>query len=76
MNYPLPKGGGQFANYQWVKYKSVLNRYTCTVETLLNKYPIYKDIKIEGSIEDFIMRNLGYNKVYRCGNSKWEWFCD
>lgn len=76
LGFTLVSYGEKSIDYQWVKYKSVLNRYTCTVETLLNKYPIYKDIKIEGSIEDFIMRDLGYNKVYRCGNSKWEWFCD
>jgi hypothetical protein len=76
LGFTLVSYGEKSLDYQWVKYKSVLNRYSCTVESLLKKYPRYRDIKIEGSIEDYIMRDLGYNKVYRCGNSKWEWFSE
>ena len=65
--------GDETLDYQWVKYKSVLNRYSCMPHLLLKKYPKYKELKIEGSMEDYIMRDLGYCKVYRCGNSKWIW---
>lgn len=61
-------------DYQWVKYKSVLNRQDTMVNKLLKKYLEYKDVIIEGSKEKYIMKDLGYLQVYRCGNTVWEWF--
>ena len=40
---------------------------------LLDKYPKYKNISISGSKEKYIMEDLGYYRIYRCGNSIWEW---
>ena len=47
----------------------VLSRYECMTNKLLEKYHKYRDINIIGSIEDYVMHDLGYNKLYRCGNS-------
>jgi len=41
---------------------------------LLNKYPQYNLLNITGSVEKYIMEDLGYYRIYRCGNSKWEWY--
>lgn len=44
---------------------------------LLNRFPQYNTIinsgEIIGSKEKYIMEDLGYFRVYRCGNSTWEW---
>ena len=60
-------------DYQWVKGTKALSRYECMTNKLLEKYPKYRNINIEGSVEDYIMHDLGYSKLYRCGNSIWEY---
>ena len=67
------KSLGESIDYQWVKGTNVLSRYECMKNKLLEKYPKYRNINIIGSIEDYIMHDLGYNKLYRCGNSIWEY---
>ena len=67
------KSLGESIDYQWVKGTKALSRYECMTNKLLEKYPKYRNINIEGSVEDYIMHDLGYNKLYRCGNSIWEY---
>ena len=67
------KSLGESIDYQWVKGTNVLSRYECMKNKLLEKYPKYRNINIIGSIEDYIMHDLGYSKLYRCGNSIWEY---
>lgn len=74
LGFRLKSLGEDSIDYQWVNNKGYLNRWECMPNKLLDKFPKYRTIKIEGSKENYIMRDLGYLKVYRCGNSKWEWF--
>ena len=67
------KSLGESIDYQWVKGTQALSRYECMANKLLEKYDKYRNINIEGSIEDYIMHDLGYSKLYRCGNSIWEY---
>ena len=67
------KSLGESIDYQWVKGTKSLSRYECMTNKLLEKYPKYRNINIIGSIEDYIMHDLGYNKLYICGNSIWEY---
>lgn len=67
------KSLGESIDYQWVKGTKALSRYECMANKLLEKYPKYRNINIEGSVEDYIMHDLGYSKLYRCGNSIWEY---
>lgn len=67
------KSLGESIDYQWVKGTKALSRYECMTNKLLEKYPKYRNINITGSVEDYIMHDLGYNKLYRCGNSIWEY---
>ena len=67
------KSLGESIDYQWVKGTNALSRYECMINKLLEKYDKYRNINIEGSVEDYIMHDLGYNKLYRCGNSIWEY---
>ena len=67
------KSLGESIDYQWVKGTNALSRYECMTNKLLEKYPKYRNINIEGSVEDYIMHDLGYSKLYRCGNSIWEY---
>ena len=67
------KSLGESIDYQWVKGTKSLSRYECMTNKLLEKYPKYRNINIVGSVEDYIMHDLGYNKLYRCGNSIWEY---
>ena len=67
------KSLGESIDYQWVKGTKALSRYECMTNKLLEKYPKYRNINIIGSIEDYVMHDLGYNKLYRCGNSIWEY---
>lgn len=67
------KSLGDSIDYQWVKGTKALSRYECMTNKLLEKYPKYRNINITGSIEDYIMHDLGYSKLYRCGNSIWEY---
>ena len=64
---------GKSIDYQWVKGTKSLSRYECMASKLLEKYDKYRNINITGSIEDYIMHDLGYSKLYRCGNSIWEY---
>ena len=67
------KSLGKSIDYQWVKGTKALSRYECMTNKLLEKYDKYRNINITGSIEDYVMHDLGYNKLYRCGNSIWEY---
>lgn len=67
------KSLGESIDYQWVKGTKALSRYECMANKLLEKYDKYRNINITGSIEDYVMYDLGYNKLYRCGNSIWEY---
>lgn len=67
------KSLGESIDYQWVKGTKALSRYECMASKLLEKYDKYRNINITGSVEDYIMHDLGYNKLYRCGNSIWEY---
>ena len=67
------KSLGESIDYQWVKGTKALSRYECMTNKLLEKYPKYRNINIVGSVEDYIMHDLGYSKLYRCGNSIWEY---
>lgn len=67
------KSLGESIDYQWVKGTKALSRYECMTNKLLEKYDKYRNINIIGSIEDYIMHDLGYSKLYRCGNSIWEY---
>ena len=67
------KSLGESIDYQWVKGTKALSRYECMASKLLEKYDKYRNINIEGSVEDYIMHDLGYSKLYRCGNSIWEY---
>lgn len=68
------KSLGESIDYQWCKNNICLNRQSCMPCKLLEKYPQYKDINIVGSKERYIMEDLGYFRIYRCGNSIWEWY--
>ena len=67
------KSLGKSIDYQWVKGTKALSRYECMTNKLLEKYDKYRNINIIGSVEDYVMHDLGYNKLYRCGNSIWEY---
>ena len=67
------KSLGESIDYQWVKGTKALSRYECMTNKLLEKYDKYRNINITGPIEDYVMHDLGYNKLYRCGNSIWEY---
>lgn len=67
------KSLGESIDYQWVKGTKALSRYECMANKLLEKYDKYRNINITWSIEDYVMHDLGYNKLYRCGNSIWEY---
>lgn len=67
------KSLGESIDYQWVKGTKALSRYGCMTNKLLEKYPKYRNINITGSVEDYVMHDLGYSKLYRCGNSIWEY---
>lgn len=45
-------------------------RYYFNKKVLLNKYPCYKD---KNYSEWDIMQDLGYNKIWDCGNFKFQW---
>ena len=55
-------------SYIWVKGNDVRSRYSTQKNKLLSaglgKY---------GNTEDEIMNNLGYLKIYNCGNRRYEW---
>lgn len=59
-------------NYVWIKpggtRPSVLSRYKTTKEKL-----VQAGLDRFGNTEDEIMENLGYYKLYNCGNIRYEW---
>ena len=73
LGFALKSLGEKSIDYQWCNYSDVLSRQQCMPYKLLNKFPKYKNMQITGSKERFIMNDLGYHRVYRCGNSIWEW---
>lgn len=52
-------------NYVWVKNDNVLSRYKTQKSKLIEK-----GLGTEEQTEDEIMKNLGYMKIYDCGNIK------
>ena len=55
-------------SYVWVKDSEVLSRYQTMKHKLLEK-----GLGKYGNTENEIMNNLGYFKIYNCGNSKYTW---
>lgn len=59
-------------SYVWFKgcgkNTDVLQRYQCQKQKLLDK-----GLQKYGDTEDDIMHNLGYKKIYNCGNRKYLW---
>ena len=74
IGFKLNTRGKKAIDYNWVKKEESLLRQQCMPCRLLKKFPQYKNIQITGSVEKYIMEDLGYIRIYRCGNSKWEWF--
>ena len=72
LGFSLASRGQNCIDYNWVKNNNVLLRQQCMPCKLLNKFPLYKGLNINGSVEKFIMEDLGYIRIYRCSNSKWE----
>ncbi|MBR1455157.1 MAG: hypothetical protein IJ593_11050 [Lachnospiraceae bacterium] len=52
-------------NYKWVKDDIVLNRYKTALSRLIDDYSEYENTENE------IMSNLGYLKIYDCGNYRY-----
>ena len=73
LGFKFVNNGESSLNYQWVSKNDCKERQSCMVFKLLKKYPEYLNCNITGSKEDYIMQDLGYYKIYRCGNSKWVW---
>ena len=73
LGFKLKSLGEKSIDYQWCNNKECLSRNQCMSSKLLDKYPKYKNISISGSKEKYIMEDLGYYRIYRCGNSIWEW---
>ena len=74
LGFSLSSRGRNALDYNWVKNKEILSRQQCMPFKLLQKYPQYNLLNITGSVEKYIMEDLGYYRIYRCGNSKWEWY--
>ena len=74
LGFSLSSRGRNAIDYNWVKKDTVLLRQQCMPCKLLKRFPDYASMNINGSVEKYIMEDLGYNRVYRCGNSKWEWY--
>ena len=77
LGFKLKSLGDKSINYQWCNETESLSRYQCMPYKLLNRFPQYETIinsnEIIVSKEKYIMEDLGYFRVYRCGNSTWEW---
>ena len=77
LGFKLKSLGDKSIDYQWCNETEYLSRYQCMPYKLLNRFPQYNAIinsdEIIGSKEKYIMEDLGYFRVYRCGNSTWEW---
>lgn len=67
-------------DYNWIAYNEdysdiiVLSRQQCQPWRLRDKYPEIMSKFQGGSQEDFCMLYLGYSKLYRASNSRWEWW--
>ena len=65
--------------YYWVNGSMMLKREQCQPKRLKVQYPeLYKEAidNNASNKEDYIMTSLGYCKVYRAGNTKWEKYYD
>ena len=72
VGFSLVSRGRSAIDYNWVKDDIVLSRQQCMVHRLLKNYPQYSNIEIDGSKETYIMNDLNFYRIFRCGNSKWE----
>lgn len=60
-------------SYYWWSNGDVKVREDCQLFKLKEKYPNeYKESEGKGNRENYIMSSLGYIKVYRTGNKRWE----
>jgi hypothetical protein len=78
LGFKLKSLGENSIDYVWVNNEECLSRYQTMPYKLLNKFPQYQyqyyiSDRDRISIEKYIMEDLGYNRVYRCGNSVWEY---
>lgn len=73
LGFKLKSLGENSIDYMWVNNSNYRTRHQTMPYKLLKQYPEYNNIEINGSKENYIMEDLGYCKVYRCGNSIWEW---
>ena len=64
-------------DYYWYSLsdKTYLPRWSCQPKILCKKYPEIA-VKYSDSLEKNIMTELHYTRVYRTGQSVWEWFVD
>lgn len=61
--------------YYWCYGDKVLHREQCQLKKLKREYPeLYIEASKASNKEDFIMSHLGFYKVYRSGNTRWEKF--
>lgn len=74
LGFTLKSLGEKSIDYQWCNCNEVLSRQQCMPCKLLKKFPQYANTAIDGSKEKYIMEDMGYHRVYRCGNSIWEMF--
>lgn len=77
LGFSLSSEGRASIDYQWVKkdLSEVLTRQKVQPWRLQNIFPdlCNEAVNKRISIEDYVMVERGYYKIYRCGNSKWEW---
>jgi hypothetical protein len=73
LGFKLKSYGENLIDYVWSSCSDYRTRYQTMPRKLLRLYQEYSSIEISGSKEDYIMEALGYYKIYRCGNSVWEW---
>lgn len=77
LGFTLKSLGSKSIDYQWCNETESLSRYQCMPYKLLDRFPQYNNIINSGEVmrskEKYIMEDLGYFRVYRCGNSVWEW---
>lgn len=67
--------GQSYPRYYWFKNGIELKRESCQLKRLKVKYPELYQEAIDNNTsnkEDYIMVKLGYCKVFRSGNTKWE----
>lgn len=66
---------GQSIDYQWVTLdgKYIVSRYDAQKDKLAKMYPclVKEALDNKKSVENYVMTELHYKKVYRCGNSRW-----